>query len=75
VELEKYLEQQGVRMLVVEVVELLELPEQVVQVVGELVHKEMVELKQQQELQTLAVVVAVEQEQIVVVEIMVDPEL
>ena len=74
-ELEKYLEQQGVRMLVVEVVELLELPEQVVQVVGELVHKEMVELKQQQELQTLAVVVAVEQEQIVVVEIMVDPEL
>jgi hypothetical protein len=35
----------------------------------------MVELKQQQELQTLAVVVAVEQEQIVVVEIMVDPEL
>jgi hypothetical protein len=58
------------------VVELLvRLLEQADQVAVELVRLEMLELKQQQELQTLAVVVAVEQEQIVVVEIMVDQEL
>jgi hypothetical protein len=63
-------------MLVVAVVELLvRLLEQADQVAVELVRLEMLELKQQQELQTLAVVVAVEQEQIVVVEIMVDQEL
>jgi hypothetical protein len=61
---------------VVAVVELLvRLLEQADQVAVELVRLEMLELKQQQELQTLAVVVAVEQEQIVVVEIMVDQEL
>tara|TARA_R100001591_G_scaffold108289_1_gene117674 strand:- start:145 stop:645 length:501 start_codon:yes stop_codon:yes gene_type:complete len=77
VELEKYLEQQDLRMLVVEAVEqdLLQPLELVESVVVEQDLLETVELKQQQELQTLAVVVAVEQEQIVVVEIMVDQEL